>query len=132
MGGLLLVSPRVGAEPPPAGDKGAAKAEKAAGEAKAEVKAGTEVKERELVGEGSSFKKGDTVVVWSNVTGAEGKTVKQVWKLDGKEVFAPSFEIKSNRWRINSRKRSAPAGAWVVEVVTDDGAKLGEVSFKVE
>jgi len=102
-------------------------------DAAAEVKAGTGIEDREPTGVASSFKKGDTVFVWSNITEADGQTVEHAWKLDGKEVFKVSFEVKSKRWRVNSRRRNLAAGAYVVEVTADDGKKkLGEVSFKVE
>ncbi len=102
-------------------------------DAAAEVKAGTGIEDREPTGVASAFKKGDTVFVWSNITDADGQTVEHVWKLDGKEVFKVSFEVKSKRWRVNSRRRNLAAGAYVVEATTDDGKKkLGEVAFKVE
>ena len=101
-------------------------------EPKAECKAGTGIENREITGGGDSFKKTDTIYVWSNVTDAEGKKVAHVWKLDGKEVFKAAFDVKSKRWRMNSKRRTPAAGAWVVEAQTEDGTKLGEVAFKVE
>ena len=102
-------------------------------DAAAEVKAGTGIEDREPTGVASSFKKGETVFVWSNITGADGQTVEHAWKLDGKEVFKVSFEVKSKRWRVNSRRRNLAAGAYVIEVTADEGKKkLGEVAFKVE
>ncbi len=102
-------------------------------DAAAEVKAGTGIEDREPTGVANTFKKGDTVFVWSNITDADGQTVEHVWKLDGKEVFKVSFEVKSKRWRVNSRRRNLATGAYVVEATMDDGKKqLGEVAFKVE
>lgn len=99
---------------------------------KAELKAGTGIENRELTGAGDSFKKTDTVYVWSNITDADGKKVAHVWKLDGKEVFKASFDVKSKRWRLNSKRRTPKPGAYVVEAQTEDGTKIGEVAFKVE
>jgi hypothetical protein len=99
---------------------------------KAEVKAGTGVENREIVGAADKFKSGDTVFVWSSVTDADGEKVQHVWKLDGKEVFKVGFDVKSKRWRTNSRRQKAQKGAWVVEVQKEDGSKLGEVAFTVE
>jgi hypothetical protein len=101
-------------------------------DAACEIKAGTAVENRELQGAADSFKKGDTVFAWSSTTGAEGTKVAHVWKLDGKEVFKYAFDVKSGRWRSNSRRRSVQAGAWTVECQTEDGNKLSEVGFKVE
>jgi Protein of unknown function (DUF2914) len=101
-------------------------------DAACEIKAGTGVENRELQGAGDAFKKGDTVFVWSSISDADGKNVSHVWKLDGNEVFKVGFDVKSKRWRVNSRRRNAQAGAWTVECQDDAGAKLGEVAFKVE
>ena len=80
-------------------------------EPKAEVKAGTGLENREITGAGDSFKKTDTVYVWSSVTDADGQKVAHVWKLDGKEVFKAEFDVKSKRWRINSKRRTPAAVA---------------------
>lgn len=97
----------------------------------AEAKAATKIENREPVDPGTSFKSGDTVYVWSSVTGAEGKTVQHVWKKDGKELRRAQFPVKSARWRVNSKLQYAAAGEYVVEVVAEE-QKLTEVSFKVE
>src|SRR5258706_15895940 len=101
-------------------------------DAACEIKAGTGVENRELQGAADAFKKSDTVFVWSAITDADGKNVSHVWKLDGNEVFKVGFDVKSKRWRVNSRRRNPQAGAWTVECQADDGSKLGEVAFKVE
>jgi hypothetical protein len=100
-------------------------------DATAEIKAGTSIENRELKGEAASFKKGDTVYVWSSVSGADGTTVQHLWKRDGKEVRKASFAAKSARWRVNSKFTSASPGDYVVEVWVAD-KKIGEVKFKVE
>jgi len=112
------------------GMSGAAWAEDAA--AKAEMKAGTGIENREITGAGEAFKATDTVYVWTNVTGADGKKVQHVWKKDGKEVFKVAFDVKSKRWRVNSRRKTPAPGSYTVETQAEDGAKLGEVAFKVE
>lgn len=114
------------------GTSGAAFAEDAKDAAKAEMKAGTGIENREITGAGESFKSTDTVFVWTNVTGADGKKVQHVWKRDGKEVFKVAFDVKSKRWRVNSRRKTPAAGSYTVETQAEDGAKLGEVAFKVE
>src|SRR5262245_23561303 len=86
----------------------------------AEAKAGKKIENREPVNPGSSFKKGDTIYVWSSLSGADGTTVQHVWKRDGKEVRRATFHVPGARWRLNSRYTGAPDGSYVVEVVSDD------------
>jgi hypothetical protein len=103
----------------------------AAAQVTAEVKAAKGIENKDPVEEGTSFTAGETVHVWSKVSGAANTTVKHVWKRDDKELFTASFNVKGNNWRMNSRRRSVKPGAYVVEVVGGDGTKLGEVSFTV-
>jgi len=112
--------------PPPADSKPAP----SAGDASAEVKAGTGVEKREIVGEATSFSAGTTVWVWSLVHNAEG-SVKHVWKRDGKAVWTATMKIGSKKWSTSSRRTIPKAGAWEVEVQSADGASLGSVSFTI-
>ncbi len=77
--------------PPPAPDAPAADG------ASAEVKAGTGVVKKEVVGEATSFAKGTKVWAWSKVLGAKGTTVKHVWKRDGAVLWEKELAIGSNR-----------------------------------
>jgi hypothetical protein len=97
----------------------------------AEVKAAKGIENRDPVGEGTSFQKGDTVFVWSIVADAAGTTVKHIWKKDGKEYRTATFPVKGKKWRMSSKQRGAQPGTYVVEVVTGSGTKLGEASFTV-
>lgn len=101
-----------------------------AGDASAEVKAGTGVEKRVLVGEASSFSAGTTVWVWSLVTNG-GPSVKHVWKRDGKAVWTATMKIGSKKWSTSSRRTIPKAGSWEVEVQSADGASLGTVAFTV-
>jgi hypothetical protein len=101
-----------------------------AGEASAEIKAGTGVENREIVGEATSFPAGTTVWVWSLVKNAEG-SVKHVWKRDGKDVWTATMRVGSKKWSTSSRRTIPKAGSWEVEVQTLDGASLGTVAFTV-
>lgn len=122
------------APPPPSESKPAPRPAPApapsAGEASAEVKAGTGVEKRALVGEATSFPAGTTVWVWSLVKNAEGN-VKHVWKRDGKAVWTATMKIGSKKWSTSSRRTIPKAGSWEVEVQTADGASLGTVAFTV-
>ena len=97
----------------------------------AEVKAGTGVENREVVGEAQSFTAGTTVWVWSRVSEAE-PNVKHVWKRDGQEVWSATLKIGSKKWSTQSRRTISKAGAWEVDVQTTDGKSIGTVAFKVE
>jgi DUF2914 family protein len=103
----------------------------ASGEVTAEIKAGTGVENREVVGESATFPAGTTVWVWSRVTGAEG-SVKHVWKRDGKPVWTATLNVGSKKWSTQSRRAIAKPGAWEVEVQTADGASIGTVAFTVQ
>ena len=97
----------------------------------AEVKAGTGVEKREVVGEAATFPAGTTVWVWSKITDGEG-AVKHVWKRDGQEVWTATLKVGGKKWSTQSRRSIQKAGAWEVEVQSADGAKIGTVAFTVQ
>ena len=115
------------AKQPPAAD---GKPKDASG-ASAEVKAGTGVEKREIVGEATSFPARTTVWVWSRVTNAEGN-IKHVWKRDGKEVWSATLPVGSKLWSTQSRRTLPSAGSWEVDVQTEAGASIGTVSFTIQ
>ena len=97
----------------------------------AEVKAAKGVENKQPVDEGTAFDAGTKVYVWSRITDADGQTVKHVWKRDGKEEWTANLKIKSAKWSTQSR-RNVRAGEYTVEVLAEDGTKIGEVSFSVK
>jgi hypothetical protein len=99
--------------------------------AAAEVKAAKGVENKLPVEEGTSFTAGEKVWIWSRVTGAEGTTIKHVWKRDGKDDWTANLKVKSAKYTTHSR-RNVRAGEYTVEVLAEDGAKIGEVSFSVK
>lgn len=115
-------------DPPPGGDKALPPATTGA---TAEVKAGTGVEKREIVGEATTFPAGTTVWVWSLVKNGE-PSVRHVWKRDGKEVWSATLRIGGKKWSTQSRRRIPSAGNWEVDVQTSDGASLGTVAFSVQ
>ncbi len=104
---------------------------RAAAEPTAEVKAAKGVENKQPVDEGTSFTAGEKVWVWSRVTGADGQTIKHVWKRDGKDEWTANLKIKSAKYTTHSR-RNVRAGEYTVEVQAEDGSKIGEVSFSVK
>lgn len=99
--------------------------------ASAEVQAAKGVDKKVPVEPGSTFSAGTKVWVWSRISGANGTTVKHVWKKDGKAVWTASLKVGSVKWTTSSRHQ-CKAGAWTVEVVGADGATLGSVDFTVQ
>ena len=102
-----------------------------AGDVSAEVKAGTGVEKRAIIGEATTFPAGTTVWVWSLVSGAEG-SVKHVWKRDAQVAWTATLNVGSKKWSTQSRRTIQKAGAWEVEVQTADGASIGTVAFTVQ
>lgn len=99
--------------------------------ASAVVKAATGIENRVPVGEATTFKAGERVFVWSEVKGADGKTVEHVWKRDGREINHARLPAHAKVWKTNSRIPRAAAGSYEVDVVVD-GNVLGTARFKVE
>jgi hypothetical protein len=99
--------------------------------AAAEVKAGTGIEKREIVGEATTFPAGTTVWVWSRITNGGGK-IKHVWKHDGKDAWTVVLPVGSKLWSTASRRPIRAAGSWQVDVQTEAGASLGTVSFTIQ
>jgi hypothetical protein len=93
---------------------------------------GTEVRDRELVGQADTFPEGREVVFWTLVEGgAEGDAIDHVWMRDGEEVVVIGLAVGGSRWRTWSRKTLHPgsAGAWAVEARDRDGNVLARETF---
>ncbi len=96
-----------------------------------EVKAGTGIAKRELTGAADTFTKGAKVWVWTSVMGQSGKSIKMVWKKDGKDLWSKDFDVKSSRYRTWTTHKVSP-GSYTVEVQEGDGGTvLGSVTFTV-
>lgn len=121
------------AQTPPAADPPAAsKPNPAASGAAAEVKTAKGVSNREPVEPGAEFEAGTTVWAWSLVTGAQGTTIKHVWKKDGAEQWHATLKVGSKKWTTYSRRTLKKAGSYAVEVVAEDGSVLGTAEFTVK
>ena len=116
-----------------------AKPEKSADKAaaKTELKVGTSVEGRDIVGAAEEFKIApDTkLFAWAKVSGlaAEGKVTLAFVKGD-KEAFKKELTIGGSPWRLNAYKtfRAGDAGDWVAKLLGPDGAELATAKFKVE
>lgn len=100
--------------------------------ATAEVKAAKGVENHEPVEPGTTFEAGTTVWAWSLITGAEGTTVKHVWKKDGQEIWFATLQVGSKKWTTYSRHKLTKAGSYSIEVVAEDGRSLGSVDITVQ
>ncbi len=118
--GAGLAAPRATAQPAAA-----------ATAASAEVQAAKGVDKREPVEPGTTFTAGTKVWIWSRISGANGTSVKHVWKKDGKAVWTATLKVGSVKWTTSSRHQ-VKAGAWTVDVVGADGTTLGSVDFTVQ
>src|SRR5947207_12771684 len=109
---LALALPLAGGFPRLLLGGGLARAEtsdaKPAKEATADVKACTTVENHKPKDEAKSFKKGDTVIVWSEIRGANGKEALHVWKKGGKDHNTAPLPIGSVRWPTQSPSATAP------------------------
>lgn len=118
--GAGLAAPRASAQPAAA-----------ATAASAEVQAAKGVDKREPVEPGTTFTAGTKMWIWSRISGANGTSVKHVWKKDGKAVWTATLKVGSVKWTTSSRHQ-VKAGAWTVDVVGADGTTLGSVDFTVQ
>jgi hypothetical protein len=100
--------------------------------ATAEVKAGTGYQSFAVVGEATSFPAGTLVFAVSTVRGADGTTVKHVWKKDGAELWTASLRIGSSRWTTSSRRLLNQPGQYTVSVLAEDGSEIGKVDFTIQ
>jgi hypothetical protein len=102
-----------------------------------EIKIGSGVENREIVGETEIF---DSAVIgkvfcWSKVIGASEPTqVKHLWYLGDKLINEITLDIKYPAHRTWSVKTITPElkGAWKVEVVDSEGKMLGFKTFSVQ
>lgn len=100
--------------------------------ASAEVKAGTGYEKFAVAGEGTSFPSGTLVYVVSTVSGAQGSTIRHIWKKDGAELWTASLNIGSARWTTSSRRLLSKPGEYEVSVLSADGNEIGKVAFTIQ
>jgi hypothetical protein len=84
----------------------------------AEIKIGTGLENREVVGAADTFAAGTPQLVgWTRITGATKPTqIIHVWKLNGKEISSVPLSATSSPFRTNSRKTVVGPGTYTLEV----------------
>ena len=96
---------------------------------------GTDVVDRELVGQSNTFILCRRVLFWTHVTGGRsGDVVRHVWLHGDRVVGAIELPVGGTSWRTYSRKPvAAPVqGGWAVEVQDSDGRVLARHEFECE
>jgi len=97
----------------------------------AEAKLGTEIVDRQLSGETSTFTLNEKAYLWMRVTGGEGEDITITWK-HGADEYPVTLSIGSNSWRTWSSKILHLAGEWSVTVTNAAGAKIFETTLTVQ
>ena len=72
-----------------------------------------------------------SVLFFSEVVGYQGRTVRHRWVYNGRVLAEIPFQVKSQRWRMHSRKTLPPGwvGEWTVVVVDEQDRILERKSF---
>ena len=110
----------------------AQEAEAAAGSIQiTEAKLGTNVENRELIGEDSTFALSAKVFLWMKVTGGASDQITVIWK-NGEMTHSTTLMIGGSPWRTWATKTATKAGEWSVSVTDTAGNVLKEMMFKVE
>ena len=96
-----------------------------------EAKLGTNVEQRELTGEDSSFAVNSKVFLWMKTTGGSSDQLTVTWK-SGDLSYSTTLLIGGSPWRTWATKTATKAGDWTVTVTDASGNTLKEMSFKVQ
>jgi hypothetical protein len=97
----------------------------------AELKLGTGVQDKQIVGEDSTFALNGKVYVWMKVTGASGDSLNVTWK-QGDHSYNGTIFVGGNSWRTWAYKTVSATGDWTVTVSTQAGDVLKEATFSVK
>ena len=89
------------------------------------------MKEKEIVGEDSSFALASKVWLWLKVTGGSNENLTATWK-SGEYSKETKLEVGGSPWRTWTAKSVSKAGDWTVTVADSKGNSLKELSFKVK
>lgn len=96
-----------------------------------ELKLGTDVQNKEIVGEDSTFAVNAKVYAWMKITGAMGDSIVVYWKHADKD-YKTTIGIGGNSWRVWAYKTVSAAGDWTISVSIQAGEVLKDASFTVK
>lgn len=98
----------------------------------AEVKIAPRIENHEPAGATPQYDSSDTVFCWTKVTGEGGRTIRHIWKHQGRVVRDIPLKIPSDSYRTWTKKANLFPGHWTVAVVDQDGQAIApEISFFV-
>jgi hypothetical protein len=95
------------------------------------AKLGTDVVDREISGETSTFVLEETGYLWMRVVGGQGETITVNWT-NGDQSYDVDLNIGSDSWRTWSSKILHVSGEWTVTVTDSAGATLHESALTVQ
>jgi Protein of unknown function (DUF2914) len=114
-------------------------AEKAAEEttATSELKVGTGVEKKEIVGAAEEFKIAADTKIWAWAKAASlaaDAKVTLAFSKGDKEAFRKELQAAGSPWRVTAYKtfRAGDGGDWTAKLLGPDGAELASAKFKVE
>jgi cytoskeleton protein RodZ len=96
---------------------------------------GTDVVDRQLVGQADTFAVATRVAFWTLVTGGRaGDMIRHVWIHEGRAVGAVDLALGSASWRTQSRRTLGPEaeGDWAVEARDAAGRVLARHQFRCQ
>ncbi len=96
----------------------------------AEAKLGTDVQNKEIVGEGTQFELNQKVYLWLKLTGGPAEDVTVTWK-QGDKSYETKLKVGGSPWRTWAYKTAAIAGSWTVTVADNAGTELKQLEFTV-
>ena len=95
-----------------------------------EAKLGTDVQDRNLAGESSTFSKDSKVYFWIKTSGGTG-SITVTWK-HGSNSRNTSLNIGGSPWRTWAYATASASGEWTVTATDDKGTVLKEMKFTVQ
>jgi hypothetical protein len=93
---------------------------------------GTDIMDREVVGEATSFTRGQRVYCWTRVLGGEmDDLITHIWYFEDSEIQRVELPVHASHWRTWSYKTIFPgmAGSWRVEVRDSADQVLADTVF---
>jgi cytoskeletal protein RodZ len=94
---------------------------------------GTDVVDRELVGQSTAFPVGTRVVFWTHVTGGHlGDTIRHIWSHQGTTTVVIDLPVGGPSWRTHTWRTlvGGTEGDWIVEAWDLEGRVLTHREFR--
>lgn len=96
-----------------------------------EAKLGTDIVDRQISGETTTFSLNDTAYLWMRVVDSGGEAVTVTWS-NGDESWDVSLNIGSDSWRTWSSKILHLPGEWTVTISDASGNNLHQSNLTVQ